>query len=328
MRKIHLLLLFFGIFSGQLIYAQTRITGKVIDEKTNAPVSGATVSVKNNTNISAATAEDGTFTINAPAKSRLVISYVGYKPVEIAASSASSPIKLLPGEATLSEVVVVGYGTKSKQDVTGSVTKVAAKEINNTPATSFETAIQGRASGVLVQQQNGKLGQGINIRIRGASSVSAGNEPLYVVDGIPVISGSLSNNGAPTDPLADINMNDIESIDILKDASATAIYGSQGSNGVVMITTKKGRTGTAKVNLGYFTGFQKPTGKREFLNAQQYVDYFEQAAVGAGKQDFANQDPANPDFATVEDAIADQKLMLKVVLPDILQVLMTGKLPK
>ncbi len=287
MRKVYLLLLFFTIILGKTILAQTRITGKVIDEKTNAPVSGATVSVKNNTNISAVTAEDGSFTINAPAKSRLQISYVGYKTTEIAASALSSPIKLSPGEATLSEVVVVGYGTKSKQDVTGSVTKVVAREINNTPATSFESAIQGRASGVLVQQQNGKLGQGINIRIRGASSVSAGNEPLYVVDGIPVISNSQSTNGAPTNPLADINMNDIESIDILKDASATAIYGSQGSNGVVLITTKKGRTGTAKIDIGYYTGFQKPTGKREFLNAQQYVDYFEQAAAGAAKQDFA-----------------------------------------
>lgn len=287
MRKVYLLLLFLGIFSKQMIHAQAGISGKVIDAKTNAPVSGATVSVKNNANISTATAENGSFTINAPAKSRLVISYVGYRPVEIAASAASAPIKLSPGEATLNEVVVVGYGTKLKQDITGSITKVTAREVNNTPATSFESAIQGRASGVLVQQQNGKLGQGINIRIRGASSVSAGNEPLYVVDGIPVISASQSSTDAPTNPLADINMNDIESIDILKDASATAIYGSQGSNGVVLITTKKGRTGTSKIDVGYYTGFQKPTGKREFLNAQQYVDYFMQAGVGAAKQDFA-----------------------------------------
>jgi len=305
MRKAHLLLLFFGIFLSDVIHAQTRISGKVIDQKTNTPVSGATVSVKNNTNISAATAEDGSFTINAPAKSRLVISYVGYRSVEIAASAASAPVKLSPGETTLSEVVVVGYGTKSKQDITGSITKVAAREINNTPATSFESAIQGRASGVLVQQQNGKLGQGINIRIRGASSVSAGNEPLYVVDGIPVISGSQSMNGAPTNPLADINMNDIESIDILKDASATAIYGSQGSNGVVLITTKKGRAGTAKINAGYFTGFQKPTGKRDFLNAQQYIDYFQQAGIGAAKQDFAAG--LDTSWHTVEDALSTYK---------------------
>ncbi|MEJ7680055.1 MAG: SusC/RagA family TonB-linked outer membrane protein [Segetibacter sp.] len=293
----------------QLIHAQTRISGKVIDQKNNAPISGATVSVKNNTNISTATSEDGSFTLNAPANSRLTISFVGYKTVEIPASSVSSTIRLTPGEATLNEVVVVGYGTRSKRDITGSIAKIASGDVNNTPATSFETAIQGRASGVFVQQQNGKLGQGINIRIRGASSVSAGNEPLYVVDGIPVISSNLSNNGAATNALADLNMNDIASIDILKDASATAIYGSQGSNGVVLITTKKGRSGTSRVEINYYTGIQKPTRKREFLNAQQYVDFFEQAAVGAGKQDFANQDPNDPDptYPTVQDAIDDEK---------------------
>ena len=306
MRNFHLLLLFFGVFLGTSILAQTRISGKVIDGKTNKPVSGATVSIKNNTNISTATAEDGSFTISAPSNARLVVSFVGYKPMEVAATAASN-VRLSPGEATLNEVVVVGYGTKLKRDVTGSVAKIAAREVNNTPATSFETAIQGRASGVLVQQQNGKLGQGINIRIRGTSSVSAGNEPLYVVDGIPVISSNLSNNGAPTNALADINMNDIASIDILKDASATAIYGSQGSNGVVLITTKKGRAGTSKVEFNYYTGLQKPTHKREFMDATQWVNYFEQAAVGAGKQDFANQDPTNPTYATVEDAIADEK---------------------
>lgn len=287
MGKVHLLLLFFGIFLTQTIYSQAVISGKVIDAKTNAPVSGATVSVKDNTNISTATAENGSFTINAPAKSRLVISYVGYKLIEIAASAVLAPVKLSPGEATLNEVVVVGYGARLKRDITGSVVKIGAKDVNNTPATSFESAIQGRASGVFVQQQNGKLGQGINIRIRGASSVSAGNEPLYVVDGIPVISANLSNNGAPTNALADINMNDIASIDILKDASATAIYGSQGSNGVVLITTKKGRTGTSRVEVNYYTGIQKPTGKREFLNSQQYLDFFRQAGMGAAKQDFA-----------------------------------------
>lgn len=302
MRKINLLLLSFGIFFVQIIYAQTRISGKVIDDKNNAPISGATVSVKNNTNISTATAEDGSFTLNAPENSRLTISFVGYKTMEMRASSVSSAIRLSPGEATLNEVVVVGYGTRSKRDITGSVAKIASKEVNNTPATSFETAIQGRASGVFVQQQNGKLGQGINIRIRGASSVSAGNEPLYVVDGIPVISSNLSNNGAATNALADLNMNDIASIDILKDASATAIYGSQGSNGVVLITTKKGRAGTSRVEVNYYTGMQKPTRKRAFMNAQQYVDFFEQSAVGAAKQDFALGY-----YETLQEAIDDQK---------------------
>ncbi len=303
MRKLKSKLLLMGLlFSVQFLWAQTKITGRVVDDKTGQPVSGATISVRNNTNLSTVSAEDGSFSLSAPQNARLIISYVGYKPTEVAASSGPLAIRLAPGESTLNEVVVVGYGTRSKRDVTGSVTKVGARDVNNTPATSFETAIQGRAAGVLVQQQNGKLGQGINIRIRGASSVTAGNEPLYVIDGIPVVSGSLSNNGAATDALADLNMNDIESIDILKDASATAIYGSQGSNGVVMITTKKGRAGTSKVDFNYYTGFQKPTHKMQFLNAQQYVDFFHQAGVGAAKQDLAAGY-----YSTLQDALDDYK---------------------
>src|SRR4051812_14424436 len=141
MKKVYLLLLFLAILVGKSIFAQTRISGKIIDEKTNAPVAGATVSVKNNTAISTATNSDGSFTLNAPANARLVVSFVGYKPVEIAASAASSPIKLAAGESTLSEVVVVGYGTSLRRDITGSVAKVSSRDINNTPVTSFESAI-------------------------------------------------------------------------------------------------------------------------------------------------------------------------------------------
>ena len=182
--------------------------------------------------------------------------------------------------------MVIGYGTKLKKDITGSVVSVSAKEISNTPSTSFESAIQGRASGVLVSQQNGKLGQGINIRIRGASSILASNEPLYVVDGLPISADDQSSTSAPTNALADINMNDIESVEILKDASATAIFGSRGANGVVLITTKKGKAGKSKIDVNYFTGNQKPTRKMSFLNAKQYVDFFTQAAKGAANQDF------------------------------------------
>lgn len=306
MRKLNLLLLILGLLClSTVIQAQTRVTGKVLDDKTSKPIAGATVSIKNKTNISTATGEDGTFTITAPNGSRLVISYVGYKPAEVAASSSPITISLSPGEATLSEVVVVGYGTTLRRDITGSVVKVAAKDINNTPATSFETAIQGRAAGVMVQQQNGKLGQGINIRIRGASSVSAGNEPLYVVDGVPLITENQSSSDAPTNALADINMNDIESIEILKDASSAAIYGSRASNGVVIITTKKGKAGASRIEFNSFTGFQKPTRKRQFLNAQQYVDFFEQAAIGRGRQDYINR-PANS-TRTLEDYINTRK---------------------
>ena len=203
---------------------------------------------------------------------------------------------------SLDEVVVVGYGTKIKRDITGSVAKIGAKELGNTPVTSFESAIQGRAAGVFVEQQNGKLGQAIKVRIRGASSVTAGNEPLYVVDGIPVITADLSGNGATTSPLSDINTNDIESIEILKDASSAAIYGSRASNGVVLITTKRGKAGKSKIDFGFFTGLQEPTNKMEFMSAEEYVNFTYDAAIGGGQYDYAQ---GLSGYSSEQDAIDD-----------------------
>ena len=300
MGKLRLVLLTVLLCAVQFVWAQRKVTGRVTD-RNGSPIPGVTVTIKN-TNNATVTATDGTYSINVPANSVLVFSSVGYQNIELAATSGTVDASLTVGNNSLSEVVVVGYGTRSKRDVTGSISRVNAAEITGTPATSFESAIQGRAAGVLVEQQNGKLGQGINIRIRGSASVSAGNEPLYVVDGVPVNSSDLSNNGAATNALADINMNDIESIDILKDASASAIYGSQGSNGVVIITTKKGKSGQSKVEFGYYTGLQYPTGKRKFLNAQQWLDMEEAAGVGAAKQDYAQGY-----YATLQDAIDDYK---------------------
>ncbi|SIS57057.1 TonB-linked outer membrane protein, SusC/RagA family [Filimonas lacunae] len=282
--------------------AQTKaIKGKITDVKDGAPISGATIHAKNSS-ASAISAADGSFSILVDAKTKqLQVLYVGYATQTITIGAQETiNVALEPSGESLSEIVVVGYGTKAKRDVTGSVAKVASKDIANTPATSFESALQGRAAGVQVSQQNGKLGQGINIRIRGASSVTAGNEPLYVVDGIPITTDDMSSTSASTNALADINMNDIESIEILKDASAAAIYGSRGSNGVVIITTKKGKAGTSKVELGYFSGFQKPTHRREFMNATQYVEYFKQAGIGAAKQDYAAGY-----YNTLQDALDD-----------------------
>jgi TonB-linked SusC/RagA family outer membrane protein len=300
MRKIYLLLLM-GLLCAFQSWAQNRITGKVTD-KDGSPLAGVTIIIKS-TKTATVTGPDGSFSITTPAKSTLVFSSVGYQTVEVAANTNPIDVSMTPTNNSLSEVVVVGYGSRAKRDITGSVAKVSGKDITNTPTTSFESAIQGRAAGVFVQQQNGKVGQGINIRIRGASSISAGNEPLYVVDGIPIISADLSSNGAATDALSDLNMNDIESIDILKDASAAAIYGSRASNGVVLITTKKGKSGTSKIDFGFYTGFQKPTHKMQFLNSQEYVDLFEQAAIGAGKQDYL-LDPGS--YTDVNDAIAQE----------------------
>jgi TonB-linked SusC/RagA family outer membrane protein len=298
MGKFRLVLLTALLFAVQFVWAQRRVTGRVTD-RDGSPLPGVTVTIKN-TNNATVTGTDGTYTITAPERSVLVFSSVGFQTIEAPANSTTVNTTLTAGNNALSEIVVVGYGTRSKRDVTGSIAKINAKEINGTPATSFESALQGRAAGVQIDQQNGKLGQGINIRIRGAASLSASQEPLYVIDGVPVVSGSFSSNGAETNALADINMNDIESIDILKDASAAAIYGSQASNGVVLITTKKGKSGQSKVEFGYYTGLQYPTGKREFMNTQQWLDIEKAAAIGAAKQDY-NQGY----YATLQDAIDD-----------------------
>ena len=268
------------------LFAQTKeVTGKVTDAKNGAPIVGATIKAKGYNN-STTTDADGSFKLAVDGKAVVMeVSYVGYNSQNTTIGNGNIVVKLEEADRSLSEVVVVGFGTKLKRELTGSVAKVGAKELNNTPASSFESAIQGRAAGVLVSQQNGKLGQGINIRIRGSASVTAGNEPLYVIDGIPLQNTDLSSNGATTNSLSDINTNDIESIEILKDASAAAIYGSRGSNGVVLITTKKGKAGKSKIEFGYFTGKQKPTGKRDFLNAKEYVDYFTMAAANAFRLD-------------------------------------------
>ncbi|HOX83261.1 MAG TPA: TonB-dependent receptor, partial [Chryseolinea sp.] len=165
-----------------------------------------------------------------------------------------------------------------KQDLTGNIAKVSGDVIQNTPVTSFEQAIQGRAPGVLITSQNGKVGQGINIRIRGSSSISAGNEPLYVVDGMIINSDNFSNTSAATNALADLNTNDIQSLEILKDASAAALYGSRGANGVVLITTKRGKAGKTNFSINYQFGGSKPTGYREFVNAEQYVELMRESA--------------------------------------------------
>jgi TonB-dependent starch-binding outer membrane protein SusC len=285
MRKIALICAYLLIGMSQL-WAQTKeVTGKITDSKDGSALAGVTVKVKGTENATVS-GPDGTFKISySGTKAVLIFTYVGFEDLEYPVRGNSMTVSMVSGTKNLNEVVVVGYGSKLKRDLTGSVARVNAKDLVNTPVTSFESALQGRAAGVQITQQNGKLGQGINVRIRGSASVSAGNEPLYVVDGIPVITTNLSSNGAQTSPLADLNINDIESVEILKDASAAAIYGSRGSNGVVLISTKKGKAGKSKIEFGYYTGTQAPTGKVDFMNAQEYVEYFRLAAAAAQRLD-------------------------------------------
>jgi TonB-linked SusC/RagA family outer membrane protein len=281
MKRILSLLLFGMLCTVQILSAQTTVTGRVTDSRDGSPLSGVTVSIKN-TNVSATTGTDGTFSLAAPANSALLFSYVGYQTLERQASAASMNISLAQGTNSLTEVVVVGYGTRSKRDVTSSISKITNRDFQNLPLPSFESALQGRAAGVFINQGSGKLGQGLNVRVRGISSISANQQPFIVIDGVPVVSQSLGSSTEPDNPLATINPDDIESIEVLKDAASSAIYGARASNGVILITTKSGRAGKTRVNFGYFTGWSRPTKKQQFLNADQYRELFTAAAENEG----------------------------------------------
>ncbi|MGZ8553996.1 MAG: TonB-dependent receptor plug domain-containing protein, partial [Chitinophagaceae bacterium] len=237
-RRIYLLFSF--LICGLWGMSQSQaIKGKVTSED-GRPLDGATINVKG-TKIAVVANSEGEFSMNAPSSaSVLVISSVGFITTEQNVGSDMN-IVLKKDDRRLSEVVVVGYGQSQKRNVSGSISRIAAREVENQPVQSFESALQGKAPGVVIENSSGKVGQGIKVRIRGTSSLSASSQPLYVLDGIPLTTASQSDiNNEPTNPLADLNPNDIESIDVLKDASASAIYGARATNGVVIITTKKG----------------------------------------------------------------------------------------
>jgi TonB-linked SusC/RagA family outer membrane protein len=281
MRK--LLLLFF-VFCGFLLTAaaqQKTVTGTVTGAEDNLPVIGATVQIKGTTTGSA-TDVDGKFSISAPAGATLEFRYVGMKTKEIVVGTSNVYEVLLESELIgINEVVVVGYGTQIKSKVTGSIAKIDGDKLKNVPVPSIELALQGKTAGVFIESVNGKSTGTTRMRIRGSSSITATNQPLFVVDGIAVTTEALNQSGAVINPLTSINFNDVESIDILKDAASSAIYGSRGANGVVLITTKKGINGDTKLNFTIQSGFNDASRKRDFLNATEYVKYFEEAALNS-----------------------------------------------
>jgi TonB-linked SusC/RagA family outer membrane protein len=245
-----------------------RITGKVTDS-TGAPLAGVSIVVKGSTT-GTNTDNDGNYSLTVPDNAVLVISYIGYidKEVSVAGQSVIN-VTLAASTAKLDEVVVVGYGSQRKKDVTGAVSVVSAADIANRPIVNAAEALQGKAAGVQVVSNSGKPGAGLSIRIRGSSSISAGNDPLYVVDGIPM-----------TDITA-LNPGDIESMTILKDAASASIYGTRAANGVVVITTKKGVAGKPRIEFGYYYGSTSTTKKLDVLNASQYQAYMNET-FGAG----------------------------------------------
>lgn len=276
------LLLLLGWLFAFPAWAQGQAISGRISGSDSGALPGATVLERGTTN-GISTNASGDFTLSVTPGATIVVSSVGYTPQTLPVGSRTTfNVTLQASTTALSEAVVVGYGTQNKQNVTGSVVQLSSKEVGNQPVQSFEQSIQGRAAGVFIENSSGKLGQGIRVRVRGVSSISGDTQPLYVVDGIPVLADNLSSTSAATNPIADINPNDIESISVLKDASASAIYGSRASNGVVIVTTKRGKAGATRFNIGVQTGLSSPTHKREFLNNQEYVTLLTEALVNRG----------------------------------------------
>lgn len=267
------------------------ISGSITDAD-GAPLPGASVVIKEQPGVGATTDFDGKYIISGitPGTVTLEISFIGFEtkqfPIEIGATDAKTvDVKLQESSSELDEVVVVGYGVQRKRDVTGSMVSLSSKDITETPTQSFETSIQGKAAGVQVITGSGLAGSGSVVRVRGVASISASGDPLYVVDGIPITQDYFlkgSTGGMNNNPLATINPNDIEDVQILKDAAATAIYGSRGANGVILITTKRGKKGGLKFNFNTSFGISEPTKLPDMLNTDEYLQLYEEAWVNDG----------------------------------------------
>lgn len=306
--------LFTGLLYNNIIIASgisqaAIITGKVIDANTIEGLPGVTILLKGTTK-GTITDLNGFYSIEASPGDILVFSFLGYKSTEVAIGNQTKiDIKLAPDIIDLSEVVVIGYGTMKKSDLTGSIASVSAEQIQSMPIASLDQALQGKAAGVIVQSTSGSPAGGVSVLVRGASSVNASSQPLYIIDGVPVSNNSTGGiasidggqGGQTSNPLASISPDDIESIDILKDASAAAIYGARGANGVIMITTKRGAKGKNKISFNAYTGYQQLPKKLEVLNTMDYVRYRLVAHMNSINNDtyptFSNQ--LDPDDAQI-----------------------------
>lgn len=266
------------------VQQKKKVTGAVVDES-GLPLIGASVIEKGTTN-GVTTDFDGKFQINVPIGATIEVSHIGFKSRSVKYNGQASLRIVLEEEAQdLDEVVVVGYGTMKKRDLSGAVAQVKGSDLLKGNPTDLSQGLQGRVAGVVINQSEGAPGSGINIQIRGANSFATSTQPLYIVDGVPFSTGgtptSATNEGATQtlNPLNFINPRDIESIEILKDASATAIYGSRGANGVVLITTKKGEKGHDKIEVSSSTSISTITKKIDVLDAYTYANYTNESVI-------------------------------------------------
>lgn len=283
--------LFILLFIASSAIAQDRtISGTVTGKEDGLPLPGVSVRIKGATG-GTTTGADGRFSLRVTSSaSTLEISSVGYVTQSISITGKNSVnVSLVSDAQSLTDVVVIGYGTASKKDVIGSIAKVSGESLQNIPAPSFDRALAGKATGVQVITPSGLLGQAPQVRIRGINSITSGASPLYVVDGIPVISGDVGGFTS-VNALADINSNDIESIEVLKDGAATAIYGSRAANGVVLITTKRGKSGV-QFNYDGWTAIANISSRFDLLNADEFVTIANERFTNAAQTPQAKPTP-------------------------------------
>lgn len=272
------------------VYSQSRaVTGTVTDES-NSPMPGVNVIIKGTT-VGTTTDVNGNFTLQANSGDVIVVSFIGYTPQEVVVGNQTRiDFRLQEDVATLQEVVVVGYGVQKRSDLTGAISSVSGEDVRQSISTSFDQALQGRVAGVQITQNTGQPGGAVSMRIRGTTSLTGSSEPLYVIDGIQVggnaqgIAGFDWQGGAggqqsgAVNPLASVNPNDIESIEVLKDASATAIYGSRAANGVVIITTKRGKKGTSQLSYNGYYAIQDVYKTFDMMTLPEYAAYNNEVA--------------------------------------------------
>jgi len=291
----------FATFS--LALAQDRtISGKVTSVEDGTPIPGVNVVVKGTTT-GAVTDIDGNYKFTIPAEGGVLqFTFIGLQSKEVEIGSRSViDVQMSSDVEQLSEVVVTGYGSTLRSEFTGASSSVGSETLDRLPVISADQALQGQAAGVQVTSASGTPGGGISIRVRGQTSIAASNDPLYIVDGVPVVAGDLQQNGfggQGGNALAGLNPDDIESIEVLKDASSTAIYGARAANGVVMITTKRGKSGKAQINFGYSRGFGNPTNVIDVLGADDWEMIMNEARTNDGLAPIDYDSSPNADVDT------------------------------
>ncbi|MEJ7739864.1 MAG: TonB-dependent receptor plug domain-containing protein [Chitinophagaceae bacterium] len=296
-------LLLLTVLTGIMVNGQSNasLAGRITEEKTGKALAGVTVRLENgSTGLDKATDNDGNYLFDAvtPGSYTLTVTYIGFvkQTKDIVITNGQRQVQhlaLTEEIAQLDQVVVVGYGSLQKRDLTGSVATLDNKLIRSLPVATIDQKMVGQVAGVQVQQLSGSPGGGSSVKIRGSGSLGAGNEPLYVVDGMPYSAGMNQN----LNPLIFINPNDIESITVLKDASSTAIYGSRGANGVIMITTKKAATDRTEVNVSVMAGVQQvpQRGRPQMMNQREFVE-LQREKIGIKVRQLENREPVNADY--------------------------------